>query len=30
MSKTIVHTDAAPKESGAYSQAVRVGHTVYL
>ena len=30
MSKTILHTDAAPKAIGAYSQAVRVGNTVYL
>ena len=30
MRKTIVHTDAAPKAIGAYSQAVRVGNTVYL
>ena len=30
MRKTILHTDAAPKAIGAYSQAVRVGDTVYL
>lgn len=30
MNKTILHTDAAPKAIGAYSQAVRVGNTVYL
>lgn len=30
MSKTIIHSDAAPKAIGAYSQAVKVGNTVYL
>lgn len=30
MSKTIIHTDKAPAAIGAYSQAVRVGDTVYL
>lgn len=30
MSKTIIHTDKAPAAIGAYSQAVRVGNTVYL
>ena len=30
MSKTIIHTDAAPKAIGTYSQAVKVGQTVYL
>lgn len=30
MSKQIVHTDAAPKAIGTYSQAVRCGNTVYL
>lgn len=30
MSKTIIHTDNAPAAIGAYSQAVRVGDTVYL
>ncbi len=30
MAKTIVHTDAAPKAIGTYSQAVRCGPTVYL
>lgn len=30
MSKTIIHSDAAPKAVGPYSQAVRVGDTVYL
>jgi reactive intermediate/imine deaminase len=30
MAKSIVHTDAAPKAIGTYSQAVRCGATVYL
>ena len=30
MSKQIIHTDAAPKAIGTYSQAVKVGNTVYL
>ena len=30
MPKQIVHTDAAPKAIGTYSQAVRCGPTVYL
>lgn len=30
MSRTIVHTDQAPAAIGTYSQAVRVGDTVYL
>jgi reactive intermediate/imine deaminase len=30
MSRTIIHTDLAPKAIGTYSQAVRVGKTVYL
>lgn len=30
MSKTIVHSDSAPKAIGAYSQAVKVGNTIYL
>jgi reactive intermediate/imine deaminase len=30
MAKRIIHTDAAPKAIGTYSQAVRVGQTVYL
>jgi len=30
MPKQIVHTDAAPKAIGTYSQAVRCGQTVYL
>ena len=30
MQRTIVTTDAAPKAIGTYSQAVRVGQTVYL
>ncbi len=30
MSKDIIHTDAAPQAIGSYSQAVRVGSTVYL
>ena len=30
MSKTIIHTDAAPAAIGVYSQAVNVNGTVYL
>ncbi len=30
MSRQIIHTDAAPAAIGTYSQAVRVGATVYL
>lgn len=30
MSRTIIHTDRAPKAIGPYSQAVREGQTVYL
>ena len=30
MAKRIIHTDAAPKAIGTYSQAVRCGNTVYL
>ena len=30
MARTIIHTDAAPKAIGTYSQAVRCGNTVYL
>ena len=30
MARTIIHTDDAPKAIGTYSQAVRVGDTVYL
>ncbi len=30
MSRTIIHTDHAPKAIGPYSQAVREGQTVYL
>jgi reactive intermediate/imine deaminase len=30
MSRTIIHTDSAPKAIGPYSQAVKVGNTVYL
>lgn len=30
MTKTIIHTDQAPKAIGTYSQAVRCGDTVYL
>lgn len=30
MSKTIIHSDAAPKAVGTYSQAVKAGNTVYL
>ena len=30
MARNIVHTDAAPKAIGTYSQAVRCGSTVYL
>ena len=28
--RTIIHTDSAPKAIGTYSQAVKVGNTVYL
>ena len=30
MSRQAIHTDAAPKAIGTYSQAVRCGNTVYL
>lgn len=30
MSRQIIHTELAPAAIGPYSQAVRVGHTVYL
>lgn len=30
MAKKVIHTDAAPKAIGTYSQAVRCGNTVYL
>ena len=30
MSRQVIHTDAAPKAIGTYSQAVRCGNTVYL
>ena len=30
MTRTIIHTDEAPKAIGTYSQAVRVGDTVYI
>lgn len=30
MTKTVIHTDKAPQAIGTYSQAVKVGHTVYL
>ncbi len=30
MPKEIIHTDQAPQAIGTYSQAVKVGHTVYL
>jgi enamine deaminase RidA (YjgF/YER057c/UK114 family) len=30
MTKQIIHTDLAPEAIGTYSQAVRVGDTVYL
>ena len=30
MQKEIIHTDAAPQAIGTYSQAVKVGNTVYL
>jgi reactive intermediate/imine deaminase len=30
MSKTVIHSDAAPKAIGTYSQAILVGRTVYL
>lgn len=30
MSKTIIHTEAAPKAVGTYSQAIKTGNTIYL
>lgn len=30
MSKTAIHTEAAPRAIGTYSQAIRAGNTVYL
>ncbi|MBK1649532.1 RidA family protein [Rhabdochromatium marinum] len=30
MTRTVIHTDQAPQAIGTYSQAVRVGHTLYL
>jgi reactive intermediate/imine deaminase len=30
MTRQIIHTDSAPKALGTYSQAVRVGNTVYV
>lgn len=30
MAKQVIHTDAAPRAIGTYSQAVRCGNTVYL
>ena len=30
MSRTIIHTDSAPRAIGPYSQAVKAGNTVYL
>ncbi|HEY6457854.1 MAG TPA: RidA family protein [Steroidobacteraceae bacterium] len=30
MTRTTIHTDSAPKAIGTYSQAVRVGNTVYV
>ncbi|AMC35938.1 Rid family detoxifying hydrolase [Janthinobacterium sp. B9-8] len=30
MNKTIIHSDSAPKAVGTYSQAVKIGNTVYL
>jgi reactive intermediate/imine deaminase len=30
MKKQMIHTEAAPKPSGTYSQAIRSGNTVYL
>lgn len=30
MSKTAIHTEAAPQAIGTYSQAIRAGNTVYL
>ncbi|MBS1213021.1 MAG: endoribonuclease [Proteobacteria bacterium] len=30
MTRSIVHTDRAPKAIGTYSQAVKIGNTVYL
>ena len=30
MPKQVIHTDQAPQAIGTYSQAIRVGHTVYI
>jgi len=30
MQKTVIHTDLAPEAIGTYSQAIKVGETVYL
>jgi len=30
MNKEIIHTDQAPQAIGTYSQAIKIGHTVYL
>ncbi|MDO4896172.1 MAG: RidA family protein [Moraxella sp.] len=30
MTKTIIHTDHAPKAVGTYSQAIKVGNTIYV
>jgi reactive intermediate/imine deaminase len=30
MTKTVIHTDLAPKAIGTYSQAIKCGNTVYL
>lgn len=30
MKREVIHTDLAPRAIGTYSQAVKVGHTVYL
>jgi len=30
MNKTVIHSDAAPKAIGPYSQAIKVGRTVYM
>jgi len=30
MRKTVIHSDAAPKAIGPYSQAIKVGRTVYM
>ena len=30
MTRSIIHTDSAPKALGTYSQAVRVGNTLYV